>query len=262
MSTLTDYRLIARDMPRWRTITNAQPAVALQTKHFLQNIGNVKTPADLVRDTRLFNFAMEAFGLGDRLYAKALVRKVLEEGVSRPDALANKLNDPRIKALARAFDFARNGERTTQSAALRQDVVARFVDQTLQSEQGKSNPGVRLALYFQQNAPNISSVYGILADRDLLTVVQTKLGISPMTSHQNIDLQAKTIAARLDIADFRNPKKLQTFVEHFAAAYDARNGPTSPTGASAAALFDQGSQTFGIGLESLLSLQKVKLNGR
>lgn len=260
MSTLTDYRLIARDLTRWQSITNKKPMVAQQTRYFQANIGNVKTIDAFVKNTRLFNFAMQAFGMGDRLYAKGLMKKVLEQGTASPSALANRLNDPRIKAFAKAFDFAGKGALATQSDAVRQDVAARFVEQTLEVEQGAKNPGVRLALYFRQNAPNITSTLGLLADRDLLQVAQMALGISPLSSHQDVDLQAKNLAAKVDVADFKDAKKLQKFLERFCAAYDAANGgllnaPQSQT----LSLFDRSSPVIGIGLDAMLSLQSAKL---
>jgi hypothetical protein len=261
MSTLTDYRLIARDLTRWQQITNKKPMVAQQTKYFQANIGNIKTIDAFLKNTRLFNFAMQAFGMGDRLYAKGLMKKVLEQGVADSNALANKLNDPRIKAFAKAFDFAGKGASATQSDAVQKDVAARFVEQTLQADQGASNPGVRLALYFRQNAPNITSTLGLLADRDLLQVAQMALGISPLSSHQDVDLQAKNLAAKVDVADFKDARKLQKFIERFCAAYDVQNGsllaaPQSQT----LALFDTSSPVIGIGLDAMLSLQTARLS--
>lgn len=204
---------------------------------------------------------MQAFGMGDRLYAKGLMKQVLQQGVTNPDALANKLNDPRIKAFAKAFDFVGKGAQTTQLPAVQKDVVARYVEQTLETEQGAQNPGVKLALYFRQNAPNITSPYGILADRDLLTVVQTTLGISPMTSYQNVDLQAKNLKARLDVADFKDPQKLAKFIERFCAVYDSNGGGGNLAGAQTLGLFDN-SSSMGIGIDALMKLQNVKLTGR
>ena len=37
--------------------------------------------------------------------------------------------------------------------AVQSDTVSRYVEQTLETDQGKSSAGVQLALYFRQNAP-------------------------------------------------------------------------------------------------------------
>ncbi len=259
MSTLTSYQLVARDIGRWRDITSAKPAVALQIKYYQQHIGDVKSIDGLLKNDRLFGIAMQAFGLGDRLYAKGLMKRVLQQGLGGSNTLANRLNDPRIKDFARAFNFVVYGAGTTGTVAVKNDVIARYVEQTLEADQGASNPGVELALYFRQNAPNLTNTYGILADRKLLTVVQTALGISPATSKQDIDLQAKSIDARLKIADFKQPAKLQAFVAKFCAMYDANTMTLDTSGGAGAAvsLFDAGNVS--IGADALMTLQNLKI---
>ncbi len=57
----------------------------------------------------------------------------------------------------------------------------------MEESAGEQNEGVELALYFARKAPSITSAYGILADKNLLKVVQTALGLSEYTSYQDID---------------------------------------------------------------------------
>jgi len=228
-STLAQYLSISNNMSRWLTLTQNAPANATATKYFEQNIGSVTNASELINNPRLFNYAMNAFGLGDMTYAKGLMQKVLAEGVTSSSALANTLDNPNILAFAKAFDFADNGSQTTTSSTLVNEVVNRYAENSLDTTQGQQDPGVQLALYFQQNAPNISSVYSILADKNLLTVVQTALGISPLTADEPIDTQAAMLTSALNISDFQNPTKLQSFIERFAALYDANNGSSSTT---------------------------------
>jgi hypothetical protein len=218
---------IANNLAKWQTITAEQPQVATQKKYFQENIGGAQTIDQFVNNPRLFNYAMTAFGLGDMTYAKGLMKEVLQQGVSSSAALANTLNNPDILAFAKAFDFADNGSSTTSSSSLQSTVVNNYVMNTLETNQGQQDPGVQLALYFQQNAPNVTNVYGILADKNLLTVVQTALGISPDTSAEPIDTQAALLGDKLNIADFQNPAKLQSFIERFAAMYDASNASST-----------------------------------
>lgn len=227
MTTLSSYLQIANNLTKWQSITAKSPEVAVQTKYFEDHIGKVTSAEELMKDTRLFNYAMTAFGLGDITYAKGLMKKVLAEGVSDSGALANTLSNSNIKAFAEAFDFAADGADTTSSSTLVQNVVSRYTEQALEANQAEQNPGVQLALYFQQHAPSVTSVYGILADKNLLSVVQTALGISPLTSAQSIDTQARFLTSKLDITDFQDPKKLQSFIARFAAMYDFNNSSTT-----------------------------------
>lgn len=249
MTTLSVFRQISGDLARWQGVTAKTPDVATATAVYAKAIGKVRSIDDFIGDTRVFRFAMEAFGLGDKVDAKALMRKVLTGGVSDPKALANTLNAPKIRAFAKAFDFA-GGVAVGSSAATTTDVISAFVEQALEKKQGADNEGVRLALSFARAAPKIATVYDILADKSLLTVVQTALGISPMTSAQNIDRQAANLKKQVNVADFADAKKLGAFIARFAARYDAEKASASgslspPSG-------------IGLSAETLLSLQKFR----
>jgi hypothetical protein len=263
MSTLATYLQISNNLPKWQKLTSSEPDVKQQTKYYQENIGKVKTPADLVNNYRLFSYVLNAYGLGDQVYAKSLFRKVLEQGTGSAKNLAYTLNDPRILALAKAFNFAANGASTTSSSAVRTDVVNNYVEQTLETNQGQFNTGVQLALYFQRNAPNIKSAYSILADKNLLTVVQTALGLSPYIGAMDVDRQATMLSKVLNLNDFQNPKKLTTFIQRFSVLYDANNAgsPNSQSSTVPTAFINLPSSRTGIGVSLLSSIQNLKLGG-
>jgi hypothetical protein len=257
MTTLSSYLQIANNQAKWQSITAKSPDVATQTKYFQDNIGKVKSADAFMKDERLFDYAMTAFGLGDLTYAKGMMKKVLEQGVGS-GSLAVTLNSSNIKAFATAFDFADNGEETTASTTLVDTVASRYAEQALETKQGDQNPGVELALYFQRKAPEITSVYGILADAKILSVVQTALGISSQTSSQSIDSQAKMLKSKVDLTDFQDPKKLQQFISRFAAMYDYNNSGSDANSQSSllSTLFD--GSTSGVDSSLLLNLQGVR----
>ena len=268
-TTLSSYLTVANNLAKWQAYTAQTPAVQTATQYFQKNIGTVTSAQELIDNPRLFDYAMSAFGLSDMTYAKGLMEKVLQQGVTSSTALANTLNNQNIRAFAKAFDFADNGSTTTSSASLVDQVVNKYVENSLEVSQGQQDPGVQLALYFQANAPNITSVYGILADKSLLTVVQTALGISPMTGLEPIDTQAQMLESKLNLSDFQNPTKLRNFIERFAAEYDANNnssgiaaGGSTSTTLTAASLFHTspglGNGIIGIDPTTLLNADNAK----
>jgi hypothetical protein len=257
-STLATYLQISNNMAKWQNLTAAEPLVKAQTEYYQKNIGSIKTPSDLVNNYRLFSYVMTAYGMGDQVYAKALVQKVLEQGTDDPKALAYKLNNPNMLALAKAFDFADYGDVATGAKAVQTEVVDNYIERTMEDEQGQSEPGVQLALYFQQHAPDIKNAYSILADAKLLKVVQTALGISEYASYQNIDTQAKLISNSIDIADFKDPKKLQAFIQKFSVLYDVTN-PSATTAQNVPnALMTGASSTTNFSVDLLASMQAIK----
>ncbi|MFY9656683.1 MAG: DUF1217 domain-containing protein [Methylocystis sp.] len=232
-TTLSAYLTVANNLSQWRTITAKNPAVQTATQYFENNIGNVTSAQQLVDNPRLFNYAMSAFGLSDMTYAKGLMEKVLQQGVTSSTALANTLDNTNILAFAKAFDFVDNGSATTASSGLVEQVVNKYVENSLETSQGQQDPGVQLALYFQAQAPNVTSVDQILADKNLLSVVQTALGVSPLTSAESLDTQANMLSSNLKLSDFQDPAKLQEFIERFCAQYDANNNAPGATTSSA-----------------------------
>ena len=267
-TTLSDFLTVANNLSQWRTMTAKTPAVQTATQYFENNIGSVTSAQQLVDNPRLFDYAMTAFGLSDMTYAKGLMEKVLQQGVTSSTALANTLNNASVYAFAKAFDFVDNGSATTSSSSLVNQVVNKYIENSLETSQGQQDPGVQLALYFQANAPSATSVYQILADKNLLTVVQTALGVSPMTGEEPIDTQAQMLTSKLNLSDFQNPTKLQQFIERFCAEYDASNNAPGVTTSSAttttlttASLFQTtpiaGSGIIGINPSTLLSASNL-----
>jgi hypothetical protein len=208
-------------------MTAAEPVVKSATAYYEANIGGVTSIQDFVDNYRLLSYALDAYGLGDQINAKALITQVLEGGVSNPNSLANTLSDSRWRAFAAAFDFANRGASSISSANAVQTTTSDYIEQQLESDQGAENVGVQLALYFQRVAPTVSSEYGILADPNLLEVAQTIFGLSAATSAENIDTQAQTLSRLMPISDLQDPAKLRQLTERFTAMYDATYGPGS-----------------------------------
>ena len=140
------------------------------------------------------------------------------------------------RTFAAAFNVGTGGTITltpnvqAQSKAAQTATTDAYLAQTMESEAATQNgDGVQLALYFRRVAPTITSAYQILADKALTKVVQTMLGLSSNSSKADIDSQARTITSKLNLADFKDPTKLNKLVARFAALYDLTNTDSSST---------------------------------
>jgi hypothetical protein len=258
LTTSLAFRLIATDMERSLARTAQSPAVEREAAYYLENIGKVRSVDDLMADDRLYRFATEAFGLGDMSYAKAFIRKVLEEGVDDRSSLANRLSDGRYREFAEAFNFARYGATTTTFGRTQQGTVDRYVRQALEEDAGRQNEGVRLALYFERKAASIDSPMDILADPALLKVVQVATGLSPLTAAADIDRQAAMISARLDVDELQEPDKLARFLARFTSMWELENRPQA---AAAPTIVAGQPLALGFSADLLASLQNLKLGG-
>ncbi len=146
-----------------------------------------------------------------------------------------------------------NGPDATVRAA-----TSAYLRQSLETDAGEEDTGVRLALYFARLGPTLTSGYQVLGDTALTQVVNTVLGLTTMTgaSAEALASRARLIEQKIDLKGFSDPRKLDAFVRRFAAVWDARNATTvSPL----LALF--GSSGAGIGADLLLSAVRVRTGG-
>jgi hypothetical protein len=113
LNTNTSFKLITRDIERSLDRVERDPAVKREAEYYLKNISKVKSVKDFLADDRLFRFAMKAHGLSNMTYAKAFMKKALEEGIDSSQSFANKLADTRYRDFVETFNFARHGETAT-----------------------------------------------------------------------------------------------------------------------------------------------------
>lgn len=234
------------------------PQVQADTAYYLANISKVKSIDQLLADDRLYGYAMRAYGLGAMAADKATMRTMLEGGIRDPESAANVKNDARIIAFVSAFNFEAHGESATVYNASQRPAVDKYMRQTLEQDAGAQNEGVRLALYFERKAGEITDFYGILADPALAKVVRTALALPDSFATSDIDRQVKFFGSKLDIEDFSDPEKLGKFLQRFTALWEIQN-PTTPTTSLATVLFSQPT-TIGISTDALFALQRLKLS--
>ncbi|MEH3119362.1 MAG: DUF1217 domain-containing protein [Methylorubrum populi] len=140
--------------------------------------------------------------------------------------------------------------------AMAQTVTEAYLRQSLESDAGDADTGVRLALYFARKAATLTSAYDILGDAALSQVANTVIGL-PATSgaatSEALAKRAALLADKIDIARFQDPAKVDAFVRRFAAIWDAQN---NTAGAPVLALF--GDTADGIDAETLMSVQTAR----
>ncbi len=233
-----------------------------ETAYYDGAIDKVTSVDDFLGDSRLVDYALLAGGIDPKSVSTSDLRKALTSDFSDPKSYVNAAAGQKLRDFAASFNFQSDGTTgldQTSSAQSRLSIVRTgdlYNRQTLEENEGNDNTGVRLALYFERKAADISSAYDILADPALLQVAQTALGISSDTSAANIDIQANYIDSRIDVKDFQDPAKLQHFLAQFASMYDMQqNDPTTdPT----LALFSGGSTSSGISADLMLSIAQLR----
>ncbi|MTD94807.1 DUF1217 domain-containing protein [Hyphomicrobium sp. xq] len=236
-----------------------------ESQYYDRTILTISSVDQLLKDQRLKAYIVRAYGLGKDVSDDTL-RKVLTSDQLDPRSFVNKSNSAAYKDLAADFNFNSDGTVARSAVGLAQhksDVVRTqglYYRQTVEEDAGSQNEGVRLALYFERKASSITSAYSLLADKALLQVAQTALGLPATMSLLDIDRQAEMISNRIDIEDFKDPAKLQTFLTRFSGTWDVNNASAATSTSPAAVLITQPTESF-VSVNLLTSLQNLKLGG-
>lgn len=231
--------------------------VKAETDYYLANLSKVQSIDDLMADKRLLDFALTAFGFDPEAETPEHIRTLLEGGVDDPDSPANQETNKRYADFVASFNFDRYGENAATVVPGQQATVDKYLRQTLEENEGKQNEGVRLALYFQRKAPELTSYYQILGDTALAEVVRTALNLPSAIAQADIDKQVQMLEEKFDLADFQDPEKLNEFLERFTTMWEISNPSGNSAQASIAALFTKPAE-FGISTDLLLTMAQLR----
>lgn len=234
-----------------------------ESQYYDQTILTVSSVDQLLKDQRLKSYIVRAYGLGNDVSDDTL-RKILTSDLLDQGSFVNTSNNAAYKALAANFNFNSDGSVGRSAVGVAQnrgDLIRTqsfYYRQKVEEDAGSQNEGLRLALYFERKASSITTAYSILADKALLKVAQTALGLPETMSLLDIDKQAEMIADRLDFADLKDPAKLQEFLTQFAASWDVANTNVADTNPALTLLQPI---EAGISYDLLNSIQNLKLGG-
>lgn len=219
VSTFTSYSAVTRDLAKSLDRVSKQPTVTRDTEYFNKNIGKVKSVDDFIKDSRLYNYAMKAYGLEDMIYGKAFMKKVLTEGVSSADTFANKLTDKRYAEFARAFNFTARKERATDYAPAQEGVIDRYTAAAAKAGVLVTNPTLlKQNADYEKAVAKVASIDEFLNNDAVYNYAMKAFGLS--TAKVDKDFMRQVLAGGVaDEESFANQQKETVYAE-FAAAFD------------------------------------------
>lgn len=255
LPSLAGWQVMTRTAAAEKARYLKDPQVAREIEYFKTNIGKIETPADLVKNRRLLAVTLEAFGLGADVNAQARIRKVLEQGMIDPTAMANKLIDPRYKEMAEAFSFDIVGNLRLKDPKFVQGVVDRYATNKFEGAVGENNTALRNAMYFQRKIGSATTWYDVLADKGMFAVVKTALGLPDSFSQLGVDRQRDILESKVKLASFKQPGQIDTFAKRYLAmSGTTEQTVTSPAIQILSAMSSGSSQSWGLSSDTLAAL--------
>jgi hypothetical protein len=129
--------------------------------------------------------------------------------------------------VAGSLSKAATGGPAVTSPGFIKQVVHQYTEAQFQQVVGNTSNTLREALYAQQELPSITNWYSVIANRPLANVIQTVLGLPQSFAMINVDQQVKVLSSRMNMANFRNPTKLNAMLDQFVAMSQAQSAPQS-----------------------------------
>lgn len=242
---------------------------ALATKDataYQEAIAGIDSVSELLANRPMVDFILLAKGLDPKKVSTEFLKKIFSSDLNNPKSFANTQSDPRFAEIVASFNFDSKGNvaRLPMMGPQKRDqfreTQANYLQQSLEQQQGDTNPGVRLALYFQRKAGEITSAYDILADKALSEVFRTTFDLPDSMASMQIDQQAKVVDKFMKIKDLSDPAKVEKLLSRFSAMYDVRNSQSIGQGQSPLLNLFQGSSSgiSGISESTFLAIAKLR----
>jgi hypothetical protein len=233
----TDYKSLAlMGMSDGALKDKASKDVSKAVDDFATGIADVKSLDDFLSNDKLTSFVLKANGLDPKKYDEETLKKIFTSDPSDKKSYLNTKADSIFKEIVADFNFDKNGDLTRAKIGTIQNTGAEdrtqqnYLQQTLEMQEGQSNDGVRLALYFARKAPDITSLYTILGDKPLFQVITTTFSLPTSLSGMDVEKQVELLKKFVNLDDLHDPKKVDKLLKRFTAMYDLKNN----TGTSAA----------------------------
>lgn len=248
---LVGWQFLKSTQENQREIFDSSFELQRDTDYFAENIRSVTTAEELVNDRRLLRVALGAFGLQDDIDNKFFIQKILEEGVTETDSLANRLADERYKSIAEAFSFDSVFGPRTQLSFFAEEIIPKFQAQEFEVAIGEQDNTLRLALNLERNLPEISSEevaddtkwFRLMGNPPMREVFEIALGLPSSFGQLDIDKQLEVFRDKSqsrfgvsEIDELTDPEVMDRIVQTYFLQNQVQNFQASGAGQVALSL--------------------------
>ncbi len=252
---LTGWRFLQRTYNAQIEAFASAPQFSRDTEYFLKNIEAVSSAAELVADRRLLSVALGAFGLQDDLPNKYFIQKIMEDGSTDREALANRLADKRYTRLSQAFRFGPGEIPQTRNSRAMAEIVRLNQVQSFEVSVGETDDTLRISLYAQRELTELARSgssdtvkwFSIMGLPPLRSMFETALGLPATFSQIDIDQQMEVLRDKTQrltgsdqIDQFTDPDALEKLTNSYLARSQIANGASGLSSGSVALALLQG----------------------
>jgi hypothetical protein len=208
------------------------------TDYFKENINKVTSAEELVSDRRLLEVALGAFGLQDDINNKFFIQKILEEGTTAEDSLANRFADSRYVEFSKAFGLGVDETSGIGTPGFTENIIEKFNRTSFEVATGEQDDSMRIALFAERTLPelvggdgsNDAKWFTIMGQPPLREMFEKALGLPKSFGQIDIDQQLVVFKERSvsvfgssDLAQFEDPDAVQDLITQYLARSQIAN---------------------------------------
>ncbi|MEL6920291.1 MAG: DUF1217 domain-containing protein [Pseudomonadota bacterium] len=248
-SGLTGWQFLKNSYDDQLSTFSQSPELKRDTDHFAEKIGSVTTAQQLVEDRQLLNVALGAFGLTDDINNKFFIEKMLDEGTSADDALANRFADNRYAEFSAAFGLGPGETRGSLSPGFAEEIISKFHANSFEIQTGEQDETMRIALYAERILPDIAGAdsseaskwFNIMGQAPLRQMFETALNLPDSFGQVDIDQQLGVFQERAermlgisDPTELADPEVLDRVITSYVARAQIDDFSNTASGAAIA----------------------------
>ncbi|MEX0369541.1 MAG: DUF1217 domain-containing protein [Tateyamaria sp.] len=187
------------------------------TDHFAQKIASVTTAEELVADRQMLSVALGAFGLSDDINNTYFIQKMLSDGTTADDALANRFTDSRYADFSAAFGLGPNEIPGGLREGFADEIIEKYLANSFEVETGAQDETMRIALYAERVLPELAREgsteaakwFSIMGQPPLREMFETALGLPEAFGQVDIDQQLSVFQERSErVLGISDPSEL------------------------------------------------------
>lgn len=203
------------------------PATQTAVSYFEQNAASITTPAALLKNYRVLQVVLGAFGMSGMINEQGILKQLLTQNPTAKNSLVQQMANPAY------LQFAEVMANWNPPALSNPKTVASIVQNyaTNQFEVGANQqmPGMQAALYFNRNIGSVTTIPELMSDSTLLGVVQTALGLPMQFGLLSYSQQVSILTQQVDLTKFQSPSYVNQFVQKFLVMNQESGGSSATT---------------------------------
>ena len=213
------------------------PSIKQEEAAFVKSVGKYKNADDLFSHYNDLKLVLTAFGQTSQLDNIGLLKKAAKSNLSDSKSLVNQLNSSALKQLVQTLQTDGNATASLQDPAVQDKIKKAYELSKYQSSLADTNPAVPTALNFASIASGVTSIYDVLGNSTLRTVVARIGNIPDQIVNQTVEAQGAAFAKVFDVSKASDPNYIQKLTKRYLALADADAASSGSGSSSVLSLF-------------------------